>query len=597
LAEDDKTGGVAPRRYCVALAFAIATVLASADPSLAAITVPAGYGTVLSGATDGGCNVVEYGYSTTAKATRVHVDTHVPDGACDSQPLARAVIPAAASPQSLIVYIQDDNCSQAIYWSDGTGTADHAFVAGSNPYAVYLDDGGGACVDWNSAKIPSPGAYNFTVNVKVTPPPVVTVTAPAPPSGQAGYFNSKNVAASGGGIPVTVSASDQSSLGVASLGCTDNGTSTPVTAVSGAGTGMMKGTVEMSANGGHQIVCTAADNAGGSGNSGGANTATVNIDSTAPIVSAPARPVAVPATGPSGARLLSYPVSVSDPDAGDSPTISCRPKPPATFPIGFTTVTCDATDRAGNTSTARFVVDVVTPSTSFGSITTSGATSHVTIACAGIRGQTCTSELIATTKEVLRRSSVVALSAAAKHDRPRTRTVVVARAGFSVAAGKRASVRITLNSAGRRLLSEFYRVPTTFAFTAASGSRTRQTQTEIFSYPRITSLIAYVFVFHARSTSVSQLTVNQVPQSAAVKAVCDGGGCPYGERTFKRKGTVVLAGALRGAQLSPGTTIAILITAPNRVGKVVVFTTHAGGPPTAAQRCLPPGARRPLMCA
>ena len=137
----------------------------------AAITIPAGYGAALSGAIDGGCNVSEYGYTLTEKSTIVHVDTHGPSVSCQTLPLAGAVIPAAASPQSLLVYLQDDSCGAAMYWSDGSGTANHAFVAGTDSYTVYLADAGGSCVYRTAPLTPTPSAYIFKVDVVLTPPP------------------------------------------------------------------------------------------------------------------------------------------------------------------------------------------------------------------------------------------------------------------------------------------------------------------------------------------------------------------------------------------------------------------------------------------
>jgi len=63
------------------------------------------------------------------------------------------------------------------------------------------------------------------------------------------------------------------------------------------------------------------------------------------------------ATGPTGA-VVTYGVSVSD-DRDPSPILTCSPSSGSLFPIGTTTVTCTATDNAGNTSTATFTVTVL----------------------------------------------------------------------------------------------------------------------------------------------------------------------------------------------------------------------------------------------
>ncbi|MFB7243984.1 VWA domain-containing protein, partial [Streptomyces populi] len=80
---------------------------------------------------------------------------------------------------------------------------------------------------------------------------------------------------------------------------------------------------------------------------------TVN-DVTAPSVTVDDR--TVEATGPDGA-LVDYPVTAYDNVDGDVP-VRCEPPPGSTFPIGRTTVTCTATDRAGNTGRDTAVITV-----------------------------------------------------------------------------------------------------------------------------------------------------------------------------------------------------------------------------------------------
>ncbi|HEX4525381.1 MAG TPA: HYR domain-containing protein [Gaiellaceae bacterium] len=80
------------------------------------------------------------------------------------------------------------------------------------------------------------------------------------------------------------------------------------------------------------------------------------VDKTPPVVSAPANQVAE-ATGPSGA-VVTYPAATAV-DAVDGPlTPTCIPASGSTFALGTTTVTCSATDAAGNTGSATFTVTV-----------------------------------------------------------------------------------------------------------------------------------------------------------------------------------------------------------------------------------------------
>jgi hypothetical protein len=103
-----------------------------------------------------------------------------------------------------------------------------------------------------------------------------------------------------------------------------------------------------------EVICSASDQAGNT--STGGFSVTVQ-DTTAPTVTAPADEVAE-ATGPSGAK-----VAYGDAEAGDvvdgTLAPACSPASGATFALGTTTVTCGATDAAGNTGTDTFTVRVV----------------------------------------------------------------------------------------------------------------------------------------------------------------------------------------------------------------------------------------------
>lgn len=78
-------------------------------------------------------------------------------------------------------------------------------------------------------------------------------------------------------------------------------------------------------------------------------------DRTPPVLALPAK-IEVDATGPDGARV-SYSATASDETDGAVAT-RCAPASGATFPIGATTVSCSATDAAGNRATGSFGVTV-----------------------------------------------------------------------------------------------------------------------------------------------------------------------------------------------------------------------------------------------
>jgi probable HAF family extracellular repeat protein len=96
----------------------------------------------------------------------------------------------------------------------------------------------------------------------------------------------------------------------------------------------------------------------GTGILGGENRAfllTPAGDVTPPLLVVPAEMTAN-ATSPNGAVVL-YAASATDDIDGTVP-VTCAPPSGSTFPIGTTTVTCTATDAAGNTGSASFTVHV-----------------------------------------------------------------------------------------------------------------------------------------------------------------------------------------------------------------------------------------------
>jgi hypothetical protein len=157
------------------------------------------------------------------------------------------------------------------------------------------------------------------------------------------------------GVPadVTVAASSASGAVVtyASPTATDlvDGTR-PVTCTPASGSTFPVGTTT--------VQCTAADTRGNTAHASFRVTVTAaGGDHTKPRLDVP-HDLKVEATGPAGA-VVTFTVTATDPD--DAPAtiaIACTPPSGSTFPIGKTTVSCTATDPAGNSSTKTFHVTV-----------------------------------------------------------------------------------------------------------------------------------------------------------------------------------------------------------------------------------------------
>jgi hypothetical protein len=109
------------------------------------------------------------------------------------------------------------------------------------------------------------------------------------------------------------------------------------------------------------VTCTSTDASG--------NTATTSfpvtvVDVVAPVVSVPP-PITVDPVDSSGAVVTFGPTATDDDSQNPNPDVTCVPPSGSTFPVGVTTVTCQATDGSGNTGTSTFTVTVGNPCSLF----------------------------------------------------------------------------------------------------------------------------------------------------------------------------------------------------------------------------------------
>jgi hypothetical protein len=143
-----------------------------------------------------------------------------------------------------------------------------------------------------------------------TTPPAVTVSFPAPPGGQGGFFNA-------GQTPVVGSVTATDAGTVAGITCTDSADGLTIGLLEGGGTGTASRSLSVSGDGQHDITCTATDGAGNDGaEAGSANTETVKIDTASPTSSCSADPDTL---WPPDHKLVAVTTSVNVADAGSGP--------------------------------------------------------------------------------------------------------------------------------------------------------------------------------------------------------------------------------------------------------------------------------------
>jgi HYR domain len=172
-----------------------------------------------------------------------------------------------------------------------------------------------------------------------TAPPTIAFSPAAPANVVQG------TSPAGAVVPYSASASDpvDALLGISvAVACTRDGQPVPASS-----------TTTLFGYGTTTITCTSTDSHG--------NTAVVNftitvVDTLPPVVTVPGS-VTLQATSPAGA-VYTFSASATD-NVDGTLTPSCTPVSGSTFPVGATTVTCTATDTAGNTGSKGFVVTVV----------------------------------------------------------------------------------------------------------------------------------------------------------------------------------------------------------------------------------------------
>lgn len=258
----------------------------------------------------------------------------------------------------------------------------------------------------------------------------------------------------------------------------------------------------------------------------------------------------------------------------------------ATTP-GSYTCTVSATNFAGSTTQTSAAFRVAAPppppppATVSATAKASGLTAKVTVTCHGVSGQSC--------------SGAIALkgsSGKGKHKKSPT----VGHGSYSLAAGTSRKISVKLNSKGKTLLGQSFKLPAKVTFPGTSAKSHKVT----FRIARISinhhQLVWSVTV--GTFTSAFSLTVKPVPKGAKIAIACHGSGCPFGSKTVKAKKTSVsVTGLFGSAKLRPGAHVIFTITAKNHVGQVLSYALLAKPViPTPSVKCLPPGSHRPVKC-
>ena len=160
--------------------------------------------------------------------------------------------------------------------------------------------------------------------------------------------------------------------------------------------------------------------------------------------------------------------------------------------------------------------------------------------------------------------------------------------------GKSATVKLTLNSTGRKVLAARYKVPATLT---VSGTSTLS-KTVTLNYGRLHIVPASQWAYSKTFAFAAQLTLSGLARGSRGRAGELRPRVPVRQEIVRRPqhGKLQLAGALKQRHPAVHSTVELQITATNDVGEVVRFTVVPGKLPVERFLC-PPGAHSASACA
>ncbi|MBI3949178.1 MAG: HYR domain-containing protein [Acidobacteria bacterium] len=268
-------------------------------------TFPVGTTTVTCSATDAAGNTGTCSFTVTVN------DTEAPTVTCPAN-ITDTTDPGQCCAVETFTATATDNCpGVTVSCSPASGTC---FAVGTTTVTCTATDASG-----NTA------TCSFTVTVTDTEPPVATCPANITQGTDPGVCNAV----------VSFTATVTDNCPGATISCTPpSGSTFPL------------GTTT--------VTCTATDAAD--------NTATCSFtvtvfDDEAPVLTCPANITQANDPGQCGAVVTYTPATATD-NCDTGVAVTCTPASGSFFPVGTTTVTCSATDTAGNTGTCSFTVTV-----------------------------------------------------------------------------------------------------------------------------------------------------------------------------------------------------------------------------------------------
>jgi 6-phosphogluconolactonase len=156
-----------------------------------------------------------------------------------------------------------------------------------------------------------------------------------------------------------------------------------------------------------------------------------------------------------------------------------------TAAVGSHTYSVTAVSRDGLSSTAKITYTVIPAAVgNAGPVTVSGNTAKTTLSCTGAASQSCSMTMSVTVQETLSGSKIVAVKALAAKKKPKrtVKTIVIGSVSVKLTGGTKKTVKLTLNSKGRALVTKRHSVPAQVEVT--QGKKLLRSQRVTFKQPK-----------------------------------------------------------------------------------------------------------------
>ncbi|MBI3848061.1 MAG: HYR domain-containing protein, partial [Planctomycetes bacterium] len=249
------------------------------------------------------------GNSASCSFTLTVIDINPPSITCAANQVKECTSPSGATVTYTTTAVDDCDTTPTVSCAPGSGSTFPLGTTTVNCSATDDSGNGSTC--------------SFTVQVRDTTPPSITCSA---------NLTRECTSPSGAAVTFGLSSVDLCDTTLTNVCTPSSGSTFPIGVTT--------------------VHCSASDD------SGNTSTCSFNItvrDTTPPSITCPGT-ITTPATSTSGATVNYTTTAVDTCDT--TPTIVCNPPSGSTFPIGSTTVTCNAADDASNTSTCSFLIRV-----------------------------------------------------------------------------------------------------------------------------------------------------------------------------------------------------------------------------------------------